>query len=139
MMDFNAWAVVVVAIFGVLILVALEFRRSWRRTRHMQWLEGLERARKAFYEAPFLDGQGNKVRVGVAYKYCCGHGDITTIVVEDAREDGTASGYDVEFKMALDSIKTSMLWRPLMHKWDAHPGSRDAVIDYAGESALSLD
>jgi len=88
-----------------------------------------------------LDNQGNEIRSGIAYKFIFGHPgpDVTTVVVDEVREDGTVSAYDVLFKMRIESIKADQLWRPIKHKWDSYPQDRDAVIAYAGSSALSLE
>lgn len=88
-----------------------------------------------------LDQQGNKVRVGVAYRFVIGMPgpDTTALVVTGINEDGTVNTYDPQFKMRVDDIKPDLLWRPLKHTWDAHPGDKKAVIAYAGENAISLE
>jgi len=86
------------------------------------------------------DQQGNDIRIGVAYQFVFGMPgpDITCLVVEGINDDGTVQCYDVHFKMALESIKTDRLWRPLKHTWAAWPGDVKAVTEYVGAQALDL-
>ena len=87
-----------------------------------------------------LDQQGNPIKLGVAYQFIFGMPgpDITCLVVEGLNEDGTVQGYDVHFKMRLESVKPDQLWRPLKHTWSAWPGDVKAVTQYAGPRALDL-
>ena len=85
-----------------------------------------------------LDQQGFKIKIGVAYQFMFGHGDRTTLVVESIDDEGTIKAYDVFFKMKVEVKNGDWLWRPLKYTWDAWPQDSQAVIAYAGESALDL-
>lgn len=87
----------------------------------------------------YIDKQGYPVKVGVAYLfvYAMPGPDITAMVVESLNKDGTVSGWDVNFKHKVDNIKASELFRPLEYTW-ADKQERQAIIEYAGESALDL-
>lgn len=85
-----------------------------------------------------LDQQGFKIKVGVAYQFMFGQGDRTTLVVESIGDDGIINTYDVFFKMKVEIKNGDWLWRPLKHTWSAWPQDSEAVISYAGESALDL-
>ena len=87
----------------------------------------------------YIDQQGSRIKVGVAYLFVFGMPgpDTTAIVIEDFHPDGTVSGWDVSFKFKVENIKPDRLWRPLKYKWD-QKGERSAIIAYAGESALDL-
>lgn len=86
-----------------------------------------------------IDQQGFKVKLGVAYFFIFGMPgpDVTAMVIESLNDDGTVSGWDVNFKFKVENMKTDRLWRPLKYTW-ANKGERKAIIDYAGESALDL-
>lgn len=88
----------------------------------------------------FLDRQGFRVRVGVAYLFVFAQpgNDTTAIVIESLNDDGTVSGYDVNFKFSVENLRTEKLWRPLKHSWNRF-GEKGSIIEYAGESALSLE
>ena len=85
-----------------------------------------------------IDQQGFKIKVGVAYQFMFGQGDRTTLVVESIGDDGIIHTYDVFFNMKVEIKKGDLLWRPLKHAWSAWPQDSEAVIAYAGESALDL-
>lgn len=87
----------------------------------------------------YIDQQGSKVKIGVAYLFAYGMPgpDVSAMIVESLNDDGTVSGWDVNFKFNRDNVKTDTLWRPIKYKWDAK-GDRAAIIAYAGESALDL-
>lgn len=86
-----------------------------------------------------IDQQGFQIKLKVAYQFIFGMPgpDVTSIVIESLNEDGTVSGWDVNFKFMVENIKPDKLWRPSKYKWDGK-GERDAIIAYAGESALDL-
>lgn len=88
-----------------------------------------------------IDQQSNEIRIGVAYKFIFGQpgNDTTTLVVTGINDDGTVDTYDVHFKMPVNKIRGDQLWRPLIHKWEAHPTCVKAVTEYAGASALNLE
>lgn len=87
----------------------------------------------------YIDQQGFNIKVGVAYLFVFAMPgpDVTAIVIEELNEDGTVSGWDVNFKFKVDNIKTDRLWRPLKYTWEGK-GDKLAIIEYAGESALDL-
>jgi hypothetical protein len=85
-----------------------------------------------------LDQQGFKIKIGVAYQFMFGHGDRTTLVVKSVGNDGVIDTYDVFFNMDVKIKNSEWLWRPLRHTWSAWPHDSEAVIKYAGESALDL-
>lgn len=67
-----------------------------------------------------------------------GQGDRTTLVVKSIDSDGTVNTYDVFFKMDVKIKNSEWLWRPLKHTWGVWTQDSEAVIAYAGESALDL-
>lgn len=85
-----------------------------------------------------LDQQGFKIKIGVAYQFMFGQGDRTTLVVKSIGDDGVIDTYDVFFKMDVKIKNGEWLWRPLKYTWSAWPQDSEAVIKYAGESALDL-
>ncbi len=87
----------------------------------------------------YIDQQGFKIKVGVAYLFAYGAPgpDVTALVVESLNEDGTVNTWDVNFKMKVGNIKPDRLWRPLKFRWDGK-SERSAIIAYAGASALDL-
>lgn len=86
-----------------------------------------------------IDQQGFKIKLGVAYLFVFAMPgpDVTAMVIESLNEDGTVSGWDVNFKFKVENMKPDRLWRPLKYTW-ADKGERRAIIEYAGESALDL-
>jgi hypothetical protein len=87
----------------------------------------------------YVDQQGFNIKLGVAYLFVFAMPgpDVTAIVIDEFHEDGTVSGWDVNFKFKVDKIAPDRLWRPLKYKWD-DKGEKQAIIEYAGESALDL-
>lgn len=88
----------------------------------------------------YLDEQGHKVKLGVAYLYIFAMPgpDTTCLIVESMNEDGTVNCYDVLFKMKVENIQTGKLWRPLKHTWSRRPGELRAITDYLLAQALDL-
>lgn len=110
---------------------------SDKDTIRQELIDSMNREKKI----KIIDQQGNEVRVGIAYRFSFGGPgpDVTTLVVTGINDEGTVDTYDVLFRMPVTKVKGDSLWRPLKHTWDAHPDDKKAVIDYAGESALSLE
>lgn len=100
---------------------------------------GVEGGSTTSNSGSYLDQQGSRVKLGVAYLFVYGMPgpDVTAMVVDTLNEDGTVSGWDVNFKFEVENMKTDRLWRPLKWTW-ADKGERQAIIEYAGESALDL-
>lgn len=88
----------------------------------------------------YIDQQGNKIRVGIAYQFVFAMPgpDVTCLIAEGLNEDGTIQCYDVHFKMRLKSVEPNRLWRPLKHTWSRWPADIEAVTQYVGAQALDL-
>lgn len=87
----------------------------------------------------YVDQQGFNIKSGVAYLFVFAMPgpDVTAIVIEDLNEDGTVSGWDVNFNFKVEDIKPDRLWRPLKYTWE-QKSEKNSIIRYAGESALDL-
>lgn len=87
----------------------------------------------------YMDQQGSKVKVGVAYLFVFSMPgpDSTSLVVDQLNDDGTVGGYDPSFKCRVENIDPDRLWRPIKYGWDGR-GDHQAIIEYAGDQALDI-
>lgn len=62
-----------------------------------------------------LDGQGNEIVLGYAYKFVFAMPgpDQTIVIAKEINNDGTVKCYDVCFGLWCESIKSGDLFRPL--------------------------